>query len=134
VVVPEIHLQLLHHKVTMVLVVHKYLLLMLLVDKVEALEAVSTVLQTILLELPLPMQAVVAVVVNQLVEVPVAQVAVAQEQQQALVLHQLSVLQTLALVAVVVLEPLDLAQAVLVVLVLLLLVTLLQEQTFQVLE
>jgi hypothetical protein len=134
VVVLVIHLQPLQHKAPMVLVAHKYLVPMLLVDKVEALEAVSTVLQIVLLELLLHTQVVAEVVAKELVAVLVAQVAVVQEQHQALDLHQLSVLQTLALVVVVVLELLDLATAVLVVLVLLLLVTLLQEQTFQVLE
>jgi hypothetical protein len=101
-------------------------LVVLVVEQAVAL----MVLQTASLALPLPMQVAVVAVDQQPVAVLVAQVAAAQEQQQVLVLHQLSVLQTLAAVAVVVLELLDLAQVVLVVQVSLLLAILLQEQTF----
>jgi hypothetical protein len=117
VVVLEIHHQLLHHKVTMVMVVDKYLVPMLLVDKVEDLEAVLTVLQIVLLELLLPTQVAAVVVAKELAEVLVVQVVVVQEQHLVMVLQQLLVLQILAVVVEAVLELLDLAQAVLVVLV-----------------
>jgi hypothetical protein len=90
---------------------------MLSVGKVEDLEAVSTVLQIVLLEHLLHTQVAAVEVAKELAEVAVAQEVVVLEQHQVLVLQQLLVLQILAVAVEAVVEALDLATVLLVVLV-----------------